>query len=209
MVQLAHLHIDSSFLHLPEALQDMQGFLSNLQTLKVTQDNDDVFSTFLWTKDATDALLALSAQCKRCLQKLLVSSSLLSAPALQHVADMAQLQHLELHVPRGTWRRPVCLAPWLQHVPAQQLTQLVLRPVVRGEAGACLSGLIVLTAVTEWRVYVGQCCELWLDRQSACLFKLCCSGGRCSPHSIAAQHVSIYEAMFVQAPTKHKLLPLT
>ena len=85
---------------------------------------------------ATNAFLEVAVHCKG-LQKLLLGNRLLNSTALQAVAGMSQLQHLELHVPCGTWRRPTGLASWLTHVAsAQQLTQLVLRPVVEGEAGA-------------------------------------------------------------------------
>lgn len=36
---------------------------------------------------------------------------------------------LPLHTPGVSPRRPVSLARWLEHLPAQQLTQLVLKPL--------------------------------------------------------------------------------
>lgn len=51
---------------------------------------------------------------------------------LQH---MLWSMHVELHVPGGSTSRPVSLAPWLEHLPTQQLTQLVLKPLARQDPG--------------------------------------------------------------------------
>lgn len=60
-----------------------------------------------------------------------------SATLLTHmqVSCLRELQHVELHIPGGSARRPVSLAPWLEHLPAQQLTQLVLKPLACRELG--------------------------------------------------------------------------
>lgn len=57
--------------------------------------------------------------------------------ACLQVSCMPRLQHVELHVPGGSSRRPVNLAPWLEHLPAQQLTRLVLKPLARRDLGRC------------------------------------------------------------------------
>lgn len=131
---LAHLHMDSSFMHLPDLLASSPDFLSGLQTLKLSEGPEGYIIALLY-RSAADA--AFSELCRLCvrLQKLLLCTSLLTPAGLQSLTCLSKLQHVELHVPGGSARRPVSLTTWLQHLPVDHLSHLVLRPLARADAG--------------------------------------------------------------------------
>jgi hypothetical protein len=132
---LSHLTIDSSFVSLLRVFDGNLCPFSNLQALRLTlgpQDSEFVGS--YWVKHGNEAFRALSAQCVQ-LQKLLLGTSSVTSDGLQQVACMRQLRHVELHVPGGSFRRPAGLVAWLGHLPAQQLTQLVLKPLACRNSG--------------------------------------------------------------------------
>lgn len=132
---LTHLHADSSFVSLLRIFGGNLQPLSNLQALRITLGPcDRSFMGSYWTRAGNVAFQALSAQCTR-LQKLLLGTSNITADGLRHLSCMRRLQHVELHVPGGSVRRPVNLAPWLETLPAQQLTQLVLKPLACRASG--------------------------------------------------------------------------
>lgn len=112
--------------------------LSNLEALRITLGPcDSGFLGSYWTAHGNAAFQALSAHCGR-LQKLLLGTSHVTADGLRGLSCMQRLRHVELHVPGGSVRRPASLAAWLEHLPAQQLTQLVLEPLAGRAAGKVL-----------------------------------------------------------------------
>lgn len=132
---LTHLHTDSSFISLLRVFGGNLRPLRNLQALRITLGpRDSEFLGSYWAKHGNEAFQALSAQCVQ-LQRLLLGTSNVTSDGLKQMHCMRQLRHVELHVPGGSFRRPAGLATWLEHLPEQQLTQLVLKPLACRNAG--------------------------------------------------------------------------
>jgi hypothetical protein len=162
--------------------------LSNLEALRITLGPcDSGFLGSYWTAHGNAAFQALSAHCGR-LQKLLLGTSHVTSDGLRGLSCMQRLRHVELHVPGGSVRRPASLAAWLEHLPAQQLTQLVLEPLA-GRAAGELSGcrpaghacsLACGTSAAFCALWctkplgdLAHVCLVWVTHQhSACLFAL-------------------------------------
>jgi hypothetical protein len=49
--------------------------------------------------------------------------------------DLPALDYVDLHIPGGLPKRLASLKPWLQRLPGQQLTRLVLRPLANRDTG--------------------------------------------------------------------------